>query len=184
MAISHQNGIPPWHLWGNSLTVEVPFSVAILSVASTQLIKVAYARPESFHFLLSAQLARIPEPVNPGQIRVDFDLTVGLGRSRVTLTEFETYIFTFPGPTNPTGQLKWSTQVISPLRIDGTPASTGVTESIVGDDIQLGARLSFTGVGPFVEPAAVQLNTYFAPISHVRPEWYEGIFRAGEDEGK
>lgn len=176
-------GIPPWHMWGNSLLVEVPFSVAILYVSTSQIVRLNYARPESFNFLFSAQLARIPEPVNPGQIRVSWDLTVGLGRSRVTLTEFEQYVFTWPGPTNPTGELKWSTQVVSPLRVDGTATSTGIVDHIVAEDIQLNARVDFGGIGPFTEPALVQLSAYFSPVSHIRPEWYEGRFPGGEDSG-
>jgi hypothetical protein len=175
---------PPWHLWGNSLAVEVPFSVAILSTITSQVIKVSYARPESFNFLLSAQLVKIPEPANPGQIRVRWDLTIGLGRSRVTLETFEQYLFTWTGPTNPTGEAKWTTQVAAPLREDGVSTTASVIDHIVAEDIQLNARVDWGGAGPFSETAIVQLNAYFAPISHIRPEWYEGKFRGGEDEGK
>jgi len=120
-------GIKPWHMWGNSMAVTVPFSVAILDVASQQLVRINYARPESFHFLLVAQLTDVPEPIDTRQIQVRWDLTIGLGRTYSTLTDFETFLFTAPGPTSPNGQLKWSTEVVSPLRVDGTASSTGVT---------------------------------------------------------
>ena len=176
-------GVTPWHMWGNSLLVPVPFSLAILEVASAQILNVNYARPESFNFLFVAQLASIPEPVNPGQIQVDWDLIVGLGRTRSSLPSFERYIFTFPGPTNPTGQMKWSNETVTPERVDGTATSVSIVREIVAQDIVLNARLSFTGLGPFPVPAQVQLSAYFAPVTHIRPEWWEGIFRGGEDEG-
>lgn len=180
------NGIAPWHMWGNTLSVSVPYSVAILNVASQQVVRLNYARPESFHFLFVAQLASFPEPVDTRQLRVFWDLTIGLGRSRSTLTNFETFIFNAPGPGNPTGQMKWSTEVVSPLRVDGVVTSGGITTSIVAEDITLGARLDFGGgAAPFpTDPAIVQLSAYFTPISHIRPEWYEGRFVAGEDQGK
>jgi hypothetical protein len=171
-------------MWGNSMAVEVPFSIAISNTISQQVIRVNYARPESFNFLLSAQLAKVPEPANPGQIRVRWDLTVGLGRSNTTLIQFEQYLFTWTGPTNPTGQLKYTTEVVSPLREDGVLTTGGIIDHIVAQDITLGARIDFGGTGPFPESAVVQLSAYFAPVSHIRPEWYEGKFRAGEDDGK
>lgn len=179
---SDMPGVPPWHMWGNSLTVEVPWSVAILNVVTSQILRVNYKRPESFNFHFAATLASIPEPVNPGQIRVSWDLIIGLGRSHTQIAAFEQYIFTFPGPVNPTGQMKYSTQVVTPPRIDGTATSASIIDHLIAEDITLNARIDFGGLGPYVVPAQVKLDAFIAPINHVRPDWFVDDF-TGEELG-
>lgn len=169
-------------MWGNSLTVEVPWSVAILNVVTSQILRVNYKRPESFNFHFAATLASIPEPVNPGQIRVSWDLIIGLGRSHTQIAAFEQYIFTFPGPVNPTGQMKYSTQVVTPPRIDGTATSASIIDHLIAEDITLNARIDFGGLGPYVVPAQVKLDAFIAPINHVRPDWFVDDF-TGEELG-
>lgn len=124
---------PPWHLWGNAETFRVPVqsSAGALRPATTgQLIKVAYGRPETWHWLFAAKLIEGPaSPVNQTQLEVSFDLTVGVGRSAVLLTgnvasglnqnrAFETYFFQW-GPVAaafPRGAQLYSTQVLAPNR--------------------------------------------------------------------
>lgn len=125
---------PPWHLWGNSETFRVPVqssAAAARPATSGQLIKVAYGRPETWHWVLAAKLIEGPaSPVNQTQLEVSFDLTVGLGRSAILLSAaqgnvtnqnraFETFFFQW-GPVAtafPRGAQLYSTQVLSPNRL-------------------------------------------------------------------
>jgi hypothetical protein len=177
--------LPPWHLWGNSMTILVPKSGVGSGVAEStqQLVRVSYARPESWQFLLEARLVGVPEPVTPAVITVVFDLVVGIGRSQTTLGTFGAFLFSFSGPSSPNGAHKYVTEVPSPLRNDLDATSTGITTSIVAQDIQLNARLAFIGGVPSPD-AQVEVSAYFAPLSHVRPEWFNGQFRGEEDTGK
>lgn len=123
----------PWHLWGNSQTFQVPVvsSAAAQRIATTgQLIKVAYGRPETWHWLLAARLVEGPNsPAAQTQLEVSFDLTVGIGRSAVQLSSlqgnatnqrraFETFFFQW-GPVSanfPRDAQLYSTQVLAPNR--------------------------------------------------------------------
>lgn len=123
---------PPWHLWGNSETFKVPVqstAVAARQATTGQLIKVAYGRPETWHWLFAAKLISGPaSPVVQTQLEVSFDLTVGIGRSAVLLRSlrtavqdksFESFFFQWgPVAANfPRDVQLYSTQVLAPNRM-------------------------------------------------------------------
>lgn len=137
-----REGMPPWHLWGNSLTLSTVVQEAALGVttapASAQLIKVSYKRPESWQWLLSARLISGPpssqlSDVGGVSLDLNFDLITGIGRSSIIMQQiggagvpaavtavsrsFEHYSFYWDLLGGfPTGAKIWTTQVIAPNR--------------------------------------------------------------------
>jgi hypothetical protein len=174
---------PPWLLWGNQLPIVVPLSNSIAPTfyETSQIVDVRYGRPDSFHFLFAATINSVPEPTVSARAHIYWDLTLGVGRSRSIIRGFEEYLFTWT--TDPIGLTKWSTEVNSPVRIDGTATSAGVCRQVVAETIVLGARASveLVGEGSLTNPAYLTLSAAFAPICHVRPEWHEGVFDGDEN---
>lgn len=179
-------GTPPWHMWGNLQ----PFTVAAGGFAQPtfnqqqQLLKVAYKRPETFHWLFFARLISVdpvPSGIQEAGVQVDFDLTVGLGRATTKLESFEQFRWrfndTFAGGNIPRTRFAfmWSTQVQAPLRVYdlvAPPASQqpNVVDQIVAENIQLEVRIA--DIGNYVYQMQMEVAGYFAPKTHVRPDWY------------
>jgi hypothetical protein len=184
-----------------------------------QLVKISYKRPETWHWLLAAKLISGPASTTVStQIQVAFDLTVGVGRSVVLMQSagafqdksFESFFFQW-GPVStlfPRNVQLYSTQVLAPNRMyrseaplpnqDGFPVAgafvTGppTIEQIVAEDIQLSCRviaLAATGSATIGEKVVVEVSAQFAPVVHVRPDWYrsgpeEVAFPGAETEGR
>lgn len=139
--MAQRSGIPPWHMWGNTQTIVAPIqSSAVASRGSTpgQLVRINYARPETWHWLFSAKLLQGPN-ADVGsvftQVEVAFDLTVGIGRSAVSIDggsggvgpgnllqggkSFENFFFEWGNGGAilfPLGAQLWTTQVLAPNR--------------------------------------------------------------------
>lgn len=181
------NNLPPWHMWGNGQTVVVNHAVAILITQTSQLARISYGRPESWRFFFAAKIldsstdnAGVPDA---GQLQVAWRLQIGLGRAQHTIDNFANFIFTWVAPTNPVGLQKYTSQVDTPLLSDIVATSAQTIDTIVAQDIQLSADLDFTGGAVPVKTLTVELDCFFSPISHVRPEWYRCDFRGNEDHG-
>jgi hypothetical protein len=116
-----------------------------------------------------------------GNCQVDFNLIIGVGRSSTSIPAFEH--FKFDVPTGTVGTLLWSTSSAAPPRDNtaATPAANFVNQ-IVAQDIQLDAQVSYNPGSPVSAHASVQLIAYFAPKTHVRPEWFTkvGLFPGAE----
>lgn len=172
--------IPPWYLWGGTKTVElIKPAVGTPAVVTQQLAKFSYGRPESWNFLFVVQVLESPTPGGVGIVQIRYNLTTGIGRTQSTIDDFELYIFdTLPF----VGNTLYSSSVKGPLRTSTDTAPNMITD-FVGQDMQLNARAVLTG--PAAPGSRVKLNisAYFAPITHIRPEWFDGNFRGGEDGG-
>lgn len=178
--------LPPWHMWGNSQTAIVDKSLAISIIQTTQILRVAYGRPETWDFLFRATIIDCNDPTDAGELDVNWNLTVGVGRSHVTLPQFERYVFQWTGmsPSLPVGMMKYSGQVETPVRDDSlTTPNPGVMTDIVAQDIQLQADLLFTGGATPIKQITVQLDAFFTPKVHIRPEWFKSEFPGEEDHG-
>jgi hypothetical protein len=174
-------------MWGNTQTLTIDHSIAIIQSSTTQLVRIAYGRPETWTFFFRASIVGCSENDDSGQLDVDWSLSIGTGRSHVTLPRFEQYIFQWTGvaPSQPIGLSKYSGQVITPVRNDALVApNPGIMTDFVAQDIQLQATLAFSGGAIPVKTIDVQLDAFFAPKSHVRPEWFRGEFSGGEDHGQ
>lgn len=187
-----ESGIPPWHMWGNSLVIGPAVAgggAAASQAVQQQLIRVGYRRPETWHWVFGAKLLagpNLPLLGNQATVLVLFDLTLGIGRSNILIPGFESYLFAWSGPANaPIGELKYSTQVFGPNRIDNPVASEirdNTIAEVVSQDIQLGCRVihQSTTAG---STATVEVHAQFAPKTHVRPEWYRTPARFPGAEG-
>ncbi len=184
----HDEMLPPWHMWGNSETVTAfPLTaIGAFTNASTQLVRIAYGRPETWNFLFAMKVASSDLDSNPAgnwNLQVHYDLTIGVGRSQVTLVDFA--VFNVTAPTN--GFQRYCTQVQVP-KINTTDTADNVIDSFVAQDIQLQTRtiVSNATVGTSMN---VQVDAYFSPVNHIRPEWWKldggtEQFSGDEDKGK
>jgi len=218
-----RSGMPPWHLWGNSQTLITPVqssAIAQRPYTQGQLVKVAYKRPQTWHWLFSAKLIDGPNSsANSVQLEVSFDLVIGVGRSVIRMDAensaangnlnqaFESYFFQWgPLAPFPRAAQTWTSEVVAPPRILRTdppfenltgnavpPAQSASTiDRIVAQDIQLNCRvlaLAQPGNTAIGQNVSVEVSAAFAPVTHVRPDWYrkgppEIAFAGDEIEGR
>lgn len=178
--------IAPWHLWGQSQVVTCPYTGIFSTTTSTsQLAKVSYGRPDTwaFHFFASVQstvLAVLPCPIEQ-VLEVHFDLTVGVGRSSVTMHDFEVFKFSCPANGRLDGKQLWSTSVNGPIRDGDYEKLPNVVSRISAESIQCQARTIYYKSNTHGDTAQVNLYCGFTPMTHVRPEWIKGEFNGGED---
>jgi hypothetical protein len=179
----------PWQMWGTSQNVTVPGGLDPRAGQqfTAQLAKINYARPDTWSFLFVATLnvvPAVPPPATEVRINCDFDLTVGVGRSAVTLVTdsimtgtsvvppgFVRLQFVYNSPTNEPGRSKWT----SVARAEVDDAGTFVTmDHFPAQDIQCQARVSNATDAPALHATEtrVTVSAYFAPRSHIRPEWF------------
>lgn len=179
---------PPWHMWGNTETFHISAGTPeqINLIQGRQLARVAYKRPETWQWLFLARLIQGPVAGVGGsyEMRIDFDVTVGIGRSSVTMPSFDRLQWTWTGAVGPapTAFPIWTTSTISPpplyAFVDGAPDPAGqatrVIDKLVAQDIQVSVRVQFTAIDEPTGPgiADVEVSAYFAPKTHVRPDWY------------
>lgn len=184
-----RNGVPPWHMWGDTKQIEVPYSVAIVNFYSSQIARISYGRPETFDFFFASRILNLTPDDTAGEIDIYFDVTIGLGRSQVTLEGFEHHMFYWTAAPSPQNVMKYSVEVFGPPRTDiPIPPATTIPENriseITAQDIQVSARALYTGGTIVPKSATVEVSAFFAPRSHIRPEWFKGEFPGGEDAGK
>lgn len=198
---------PPWHLWGGSqiiMTRVVAAVVGPIQLASNQLVKVSYGRPETWNWLLMARL--IDGPQAPGfttRLEVYFDLTVGHGRTMVQTSDpntspssaildidtFEEYAFEWQASA-PKNRRIYTTEVLAPNRIfrnfapftndtgNAVPPEESASKisQLVAQEIQLQARIFAISPAPGSPTVGglvtVEVSAFFAPQSHVRPDWF------------
>lgn len=184
---------PPWFMWGTSRTLRIdstgldPDREAVQSI---QLSRVGYRRPETWSFWFGARLVGSQPYVSPAFVAVMFDVAIGVGRSNFLTgpepvqpaspfdrVPFCKFVFSVPmGETGSMQPFKWTTRVPTPRLDDRSPegdASTFVIDRIPAQDIQCSARLV---VLPLLLPEPqlyeVEAHAYFAPRTHVRPDWF------------
>lgn len=169
-------GPPPWHLWGGQETLAVSSLGGINppAVSSVQLTRVSYKRPDTFQWLFFARLISGPAAglAEQGAIVVNFDVTVGLGRTSVTIPGFENFSWVWgPSAGIPLSVVLYSTTGIGPNRNFGavTPVANLIDE-LVAQDIQVNARVQNNS--NFVSNVQLEVASFFAPTTHVRPDWY------------
>lgn len=184
--------LPPWHMWGNSQRVRITTQgFGAGRVVTHQLLKVAYKRPETWHWLFHTVLFEGPTPGTPQEagFRVDFDVTLGHGRSVVKLPSFETFSRHWadipPTPasrTPPLNQPIWSTSAFAPQRRATvfTPYPPefdrlNQVDQLVAQDIQVEVRIDcgFGAGTNFPATFELEVSAFLAPKTHVRPDWFQ-----------
>src|SRR5688572_19009058 len=116
--------LPPWHMWGTSAQVRVPdVSAGTNFQVTQQLARVNYKRPETWSFLLEAELLKVPAPVAGNMlVIVEFELIAGVGRSNIKIgatdngqnTGFARFGWTFAAAAILPAQVKWTTSTLTP----------------------------------------------------------------------
>ena len=173
---------PPWLMWGNSQVIDFDANIlgtgegGVLVPSPGQVARIAYGRPETWRFLLSAKLLNVGSFSEINSIEVFFDLNIGVGRSQVWLTDFEHYTFANPLKNN---DIIWSTSVLGPARTVNEDPALNRTELLTAEAIQVAARALFVDFNP-TDHVQVEVTAMFTPNTHVRPEWYNGDFPGGE----
>lgn len=185
--MSQNSGIPPWHLWGNTETkVVTSGGVVNTPVTSGQLAKVSYKRPETWTFFFAAKilsgLGPGGAPIGPGSLSVSFNLTLGVGRSQVTIPGFNIFVFQWIALAPPVlGTLRWTDNVLAPV-VDMTAATPfrPIVSKFPSQDIQLDTTsiLNTPVLGEHVE---LETHAFFSPRTHVRPSWWLRLFHGGEN---
>lgn len=190
---------PPWHMWGNQETVTLRgITGNTTAPLNQQMLRVSYKRPETWHWLFAATLLAGPQALAgfANSMIVTFDLTVGIGRTAITLPAFETFFWSWVGPLiAPVNNQIWSTQARAPNRVFFTPNPAlpvdNVVDQIVAEDIQLSCSVLAAANGGVIGDFTVQIAAMFAPKTHVRPDWYlpepaplEAVFPGGETGGR
>jgi len=171
---------PPWLMWGNTQTYDIiqgGSSPGTTASGGGQLAKVAYGRPETWNFFFSANVMN--GTADNWTLDVYFDVVLGVGRANIKVPGFEHYHMQTPGYTY--GTLIWSTMVQSPHRIQGVTTDVVNVDHIVAQDIQVNARIVFSTAVPG-QRVSLQLDSYWSPAVHVRPEWWHESFPGGEDQ--
>jgi hypothetical protein len=132
-------------------------------------------------------------------VHVLFDVYVGVGRSVLTTQRPDTILvladafldmhWLVPVGTRPgdqAGNIKYATQVTSPLVDDAVATSTHLIDHLVAEDITCRAR-AFINAGDAAGTTNVQVEfgAFFAPNTHIRPDWMarSDQFRGGETGG-
>jgi hypothetical protein len=185
-------------MWGTHAVVRVehPSSSAVQFVQSQQLARINYKRPDTWHFLFAAQLLAAPDGVagNNVDVIVDFDLMVGVGRSAVKLggrpgePGFARLVFHYAGPASAQISVtKWTTQSQTEVSnlIPATPVILPLVE-FPAQDIQCSTRVVTQSASAVDAPTLVEVHSYFAPKTHIRPDWLlrTGRMLGDEDGGK
>ena len=188
--------VPPWHTWGNVVTVARPSQPGNNDFGYQQILRVAYGRPESWRFLLFAEPFGFAQLPGDARLEVFFQLMTGVGRSVITLPTGVAFGKKQTGTPGTWGRFrfdvlagadaeppaKWTTYALPPPPNDGVP-SEGVfpSEVIVGQDIQIGCYMRFIGGLPGRSTGA-RIGAVVAPWHHARPDWTAAVgnFSKGE----
>lgn len=181
---------PPWHMWGNSQTIELllPAAASSVPVVRGQLTRISYARPETWNWLFTARVkaddADVDEPL---QISIVWELTVGIGRSMQQNLGFDAWSLLwgspplFPSLQGP-NTLLWATTtfqstIIRPIYgFDPLLQPRNEINHIVAQDIQLNVRAVLSSpVTPRANDkrATIEVGAQWAPSTHVRPDWFQ-----------
>jgi hypothetical protein len=181
----------PWHMWGNEQTLNLAGDAGTpVSKTTSQLVKVAYGRPETWRAIFVANLLDIQGANLAGTfIAIDYTLIVGVGRASQSIKSF--VHFTFDPAAGPPFYVlpaqRWAGSGLEPARTAG-----GVQREVdqfVAQDIQCSADVTFQVGGGTPYTAVVSVAAFLAPNAHVRPEWFNSLpndytrFRGRENGG-
>lgn len=214
----HKGGQPPWHLWGGEETItSAPSQLGLAPKVAGQLVNIEYGRPESWRWVFVTTLLDMPSPaagiggVDFISVQVNYNVTIGVGRSQVRMPGFDFHRFVAYapfGPPSPGAQRRSSVAPQFPrlgapttlpplaqyqdLRDPGyaqtaTPAGNleNYIDLIVGQTVLVDCDvISGSSAGFLGSVSRVSAQAFFAPNMHFRPEWFLEDFRGGEEKGR
>lgn len=183
-------------------TIPIVGGAGAIVRASTvnQLARVNYGRPDTWGFFFASRLLAAPDgnALQKSSIAVFFDLIIGVGRSSwdtssgsgtrtgsavLPVQTFATQAYYWAGPPDPDphspnppiGANLWTTQTRSPIQdpndlFDPAPVRLPC-DSFPAQDIQCSVRVFYSGLASS-NPVQLEIASFFAPKTHIRPEWY------------
>lgn len=172
-------GIPPWHVWGSTQILRIRGNGNVTE--GQQLASINYARPDTWSFFMTAKIIQIDGVLPGNALRVEIALTVGAGRSATELDQFQFFDWTAPSIFTPSRALMCSSVEAPADNLNRT--GPNVIEWIPAQTLQCVAIGFFQGSVPAnTSEVLVSVSAYFAPRSHLRPEWFRNppVFNGGE----
>lgn len=193
--------LSPWQMWGTSTIV----TSHQRGGQSQQVARVNYGRPETWSFFLGARILTLDNPtaLNNVSIAVQWQLVLGLGRDSFqtptldgpsglaipsTVQPFAFFCWRdIPPNTDPSAVVnnpRYTTQSRTAPLDDSDATSKFPIDWFCAQDIQCSALV--TQSSNIIVSCTVELTAFFAPRSHVRPEWYaddEGSRFRGQEQG-
>jgi len=183
---------PPWLLWGNTQKVNVPPNVGFNKNQNT-LVRVSYARPETWHLLLAARLVSAVDGnplVDTSSAGAEFTIYTGIGRAMITMPVVTLAWFwgldQRDGPVAPVAVPRWTNQIYNDIgagdsqslffdpttgdEIYRVETSVG-TDKFVGQDITIVANVFYNTTVAGAPDAVLEVSAQVAPSVHVRPDW-------------
>ncbi len=169
-------------MWGGNQTFQCSTTGGPgAAVSPGQLVRLSYKRPESWNFIFSTTLLAGADSLAAQiqQVNVNFDLTIGIGRSVIILNSFESLSFVWgPLAAAPVGGQIWCSEVIAPPRAPGDTRQN-ICDHIVAQDIQLACRVLYQST--VANNVTLEVAAQFSPQVHLRPEWHDKRYPGGEE---
>jgi hypothetical protein len=185
-------------MWGETKTVTARSSGGLVQFSQDQFARINYGRPESWCFVLASKITdQSGQLIDGTELTVHYDLTIGVGRSSVTIPDWHVFTFDYGGVAKSLliGQMLWTNTVANRIASQGVPgttppatetvnyAATSWIDTFVSQDIQLQVRVGLDSAGEATS-ATVDCSAYFSPKTHIRPEWFLQVGRfSGEQSG-
>jgi len=175
-------------MWGTTVQLQsIPNEP--IGRQTQQIARINYKRPETWSFWFGGQLTGGTTNTTGSNIRasMQFDLFLGVGRSvfgtkqkieptapvnRVAFARFEWVVPPGDTPGQVVNNTKYTTQVRTPPLDDDLIDSFQLIEWFPSSDIQCEVQFitQIDGLNHVVQGEA---SAYFAPRSHVRPDWFQ-----------
>jgi len=155
-------------MWGASQSFRIVSAPPAAVTVTKQLVRINYARPDTWKWLFSASLLGGTASAAGATVVVAYDVTIGVGRSQSTV-RLGRFLFNFGAGAIVPVQ-KFSNNINGPPHDDGVPLAQNVIDSFAAQDIQVAVTVQFLDVTA-AESIDVDVSGYFAPVTHIRPEW-------------
>jgi hypothetical protein len=178
-------GTQPWLMWGSTQLISVinPAGSTTRATTGGQIARIDYARPERWCFLFGARILAANSAALSVNVEVDFDLTIGLGRTALQIPAFNTFGWTAFATGGGGSSLIWCSQVTTPSK-SSSDNNVYTTDEIVAQSLNAVVRCSIVPSTNVLAQVDLEVTAAFSPATHIRPEWFkDGRFTGGEDYG-
>jgi len=177
-------GRAPWILWGQTTSMPVLGGApGVIPRSTQQLTQIRYGRPESWRFFLQAKVVQVNGSAGNALFFLNWNLTFGLGRGTTSLKQFCQMSWTPVEFVTGSTAIRAVTSVELPQENAGR-LSDNVIDTLTFETLQVDVDGSFDAANTVAAGSMIELTSFWAPVTHIRPEWYlaptsEGASDAG-----